>query len=299
MKPFGVLCPIVTPCSRSGEIDRDGLVSVARYMLNNGCAGLFVCGSTGRGPWFDLKSKVAICKTVREEVGSDVPLYAGCAGSGLPDMLANAEAMRDAGAQVAVLTLPGYFAYSQNEIETIFMAFADKSALDVMIYDIPAFTGNQLDNALITRLARHERVIGFKDSSADYARFVDLLSVLNSQPDFYLMQGKENILGNSILRGASGLVCSLLHITPEPFVNLYLAASTGKQAQAETLQEKITAIMEIVEYSFSKCSESSTLFHILNYALKTRGVCDNILLEHEGDCPKWLADEAKKATEIC
>ena len=39
-------------------------------------------------------------------------------------------------------------------------------------------------------------------------------------------------------------------------------------------------------------------FHFLNQALRQRGVCDNILLEHDGDCPPWLAENARQAVEI-
>ena len=64
MKDFGVLVPVVTPCSRTGEVDLDGLKAVCTYVLGSGCKGIFVAGSTGRGPWFDLKTKIKICKTV-------------------------------------------------------------------------------------------------------------------------------------------------------------------------------------------------------------------------------------------
>jgi len=36
----------------------------------------------------------------------------------------------------------------------------------------------------------------------------------------------------------------------------------------------------------------------LNYTLRAHGVCDNILLDHKGDCPEWLAKNARKAMEI-
>ena len=50
--------------------------------------------------------------------------------------------------------------------------------------------------------------------------------------------------------------------------------------------------------SFKKRPEISTLFHFLNYALKLNGVCENIVLEHESQCPDWLAEKAEKAIAI-
>ena len=225
MKSLGVVVPLVTPCSRLGEIDKDGLVSVCNYMTDAGCASIFVAGSTGRGAWFGRDDRARICRTVADCIGPETLLLAGCMATGLSDMLENANAMADSGANVAVITSPGYFVYSAAEVESILLKFADNSPLPVVVYDIPVFAGVKLDTGAIMRLANHGNVAGLKDSSADLERFQGLLRSLESVPDFYLLQGKEHLLADSILAGASGLVVSLLHVDPRPFVSLYHAAA--------------------------------------------------------------------------
>jgi dihydrodipicolinate synthase/N-acetylneuraminate lyase len=298
MKDLGVLVPIVTPCSLAGQPDLAGLKSVTRYVLDNGCHAIFVAGSTGRGPWFSRADRVKICRTVADQIGPKVPLFAGCMASGLPEMLENTRAMKDAGATFAVLTAPGYFSYSQQEVEAIFLKFADASPLPVMIYDIPAFTGMKLDLNMVKRLADHRNVVGFKDSSSDLDRFRQLLAALKDKSDFYLLQGKEHILADSLLAGASGLVVSLLHIDPRPFVALVNACRKNKVEQAQKIQKAITEVYKIVVAAFGRRPETSTLFFLLNYPLKKRGICDNILLDHEGQCPGWLVEEAEKNIQI-
>ena len=56
--------------------------------------------------------------------------------SGLNDMLENAKAMADAGADIAVMTAPGYFDYSQEEIKNIFLRFIDQSPLPVLVLSL-------------------------------------------------------------------------------------------------------------------------------------------------------------------
>ena len=114
------MVPIVTPCTPSGELDLDGLRVVCQDMVGAGCSSVFVVGSSGRGPWFSRDDRARICRTVADEISGDVSLPAGCMASGLPQMLENAYVMADAGAQMAVVTAPGYFHYNQKEIETIF-----------------------------------------------------------------------------------------------------------------------------------------------------------------------------------
>ncbi|MFC1677048.1 dihydrodipicolinate synthase family protein [Planctomycetota bacterium] len=299
MKYFGVLVPIVTPCSKDGKVDTQGLKSVCDDMLNAGCAGIFICGSTGRGPWFSRKDKITICKTAAEHIG-DVPLYAGCMANSLEDMLENTQLMADAGAQFAVLTSPGYFNYNMQEIETIFTEFADRSPLPVVIYDIPVFTGAKLETAMLSRLAKHEKVVGFKDSSSDFERFKELIDLLGDDKEFLLIQGKEHLIADTILAGGSAMTASLLHINPRPFVKLCNAAHAGDAETAQSIQKEcIDKLFEITNGCFDRRGEISTLFFLLNACLKKRGVCENILMPHEGECPDWIEAEADKAVEIC
>ena len=61
MKQLGVIVPIVTPCTRSGQVDVEGLKTVCDDMMSAGCHGVFVAGSTGRGPWFSWVDRMEIC----------------------------------------------------------------------------------------------------------------------------------------------------------------------------------------------------------------------------------------------
>ncbi len=299
MRELGILVPVVSPCSLEGKPDLDGLRAVCDDMLAAGVNALFVAGSTGRGPWFNRNDCATICRTVAEHVPDDVPLFAGCIDSGLPTMLENTRAMADAGAGVAVVTAPGYFGYSPEEVETIFLRFADASPLPVVVYDIPQFTNMKLGEAMVRRFADHGNIVGFKDSTADGDRFQELLAMLSGKDDFYLLQGKESLLADSLLAGGSGFVVSLLHIDPRPFVALVRAVRSGDEARARQIQEHITEVMMVVVKSFEENPQISTLFHLLNCALRKRGVCDNILLAHEGACPPLLEERAQQMLEIC
>lgn len=299
MKDLGPVVPIVTPCQPNGELDLDGFHNVCEEMLAAGCKGIFVAGSTGRGPWFSPKDMQRLCRAAAKQIGKRAILIAGCSASGLPGMLENARAMADAGAQIAVATAPGYFHYDQAEIEKIYLEFADASPIPVIVYDIPEFANVKLGNEMLLRLAQHKNIIGFKDSSADFERFQRLADALQSFPDFYLMQGKENLLADSLRIGASGFIVSLVHLEPAPFVNLYRAVRAGDLAMANAIQAEINKVISLVRETIDQRPESSTLFHMLNHALRQRGVCPNILLQHDGAAPAWVIGNAQRAIEIC
>jgi 4-hydroxy-tetrahydrodipicolinate synthase len=295
MKELGPIVPIVTPCKRSGEVDVDGFKAVCKEMLDAGCKGIFVGGSTGRGPWFNLQSRASICRAAADCISADTLLLAGCTALGLPGMIESAKVMADAGARSVVATAPGYFHYDQEEIETIFLKFADASPLPVVIYDIPEFTNTQFTNDLVLRLANHGNIVGLKDSSADLPRFESLLDALGDRPDFALLQGKEMFIAESLRRGASGFVVSVIHLAPRTFVELHRAVRSGEDEYADSIQAGIDRMMDLVFGCLRDRPESSTLFHMLNVALMERGVCDNILLDHDGDAPDGLLEKARRA----
>ena len=299
MKELGPVVPIVTPCARDGSLDLDGFASICDEMLAAGCRGVFVAGTTGRGPWFSIDDRKRLCRAAAERTGGRAALFAGCPASGLPGMLESARAMADSGAEYCVATVPGYFHYNQSEIETIYLSFADASPLPVIIYDIPEFTNVKLGQGMLLRLARHGNVVGFKDSSADFERFKDLADSLRSFPDFFLMQGKESLLADSLGIGASGFIVSLLHLDPRPFIAVYRETRAGNAEGARKIQEGISRVIGVVRETIERRPESSTLFHLLNYALRERGVCENILLEHDSAAPDWVIENARRAVDLC
>ena len=298
MKALGIVVPIVTPCTRTGEPDLDGFRSVCSYVLSAGCHSIFVGGSTGRGSWFNRHDRARACRAAADFIGSDTPLLAGCMATGLDDMLENARAMADAGAHISVVTAPGYFAYSQVEIETILLNFADASPLPVMIYDIPVFANVKLDWEMVQRLAQHDNIIGFKDSTGDFSRFKPPIKLLDEAPDFQLLQGKERFLVDSMRAGAKGFVVSMVQVDARPYVALYRATRAGEIAQARRLQAAISRAMDLFDQVVEQRPQTSTLFHFLNWTLQYRNICNNILLPHEGDCPEIIGDMAGQAIEI-
>ncbi len=297
MKDIGPIVPIVTPCHRNGEIDFPGFQAVCNEMLQAGYRGIFVAGSTGRGPWFSLSERVTLCQAASEIIAGRVPLLAGCMASGVPGMLESARAMAEAGAQIAIATAPGYFHYNQRELETIFLKFADVSPIPVIIYDIPEFTNLKLATGMVTRLARHGNILGFKDSSADFNRFGVLVETLKEYPNFYLLQGKEQYLADSLALGCSGFVVSLIHLAPTSFMGLYHAVRSGDVKLAAALQAEVNQAYQLVHDAIERRPESSSLFHMLNYAMRSRDICNNILLTHDSKPPVWLNEMSRQAVE--
>jgi dihydrodipicolinate synthase/N-acetylneuraminate lyase len=87
----------------------------------------------------------------------------------------------------------------------------------------------------------------------------------------------------------------VIHLAPRTFVELHRAVRSGEDEYADSIQAGIDRMMDLVFGCLRDRPESSTLFHMLNVALMERGVCDNILLDHDGDAPDGLLEKARRA----
>ena len=55
---------------------------------------------------------------------------------------------------------------------------------------------------------------------------------------------------------------------------------------------------DCVTECMSRRPQTSTLFRLLGLALKSRGICENTSMPHEGELPGWIEDYAKQCMEI-
>ena len=298
MNYLGVIVPVATPCTRAGDLDEAGLRALCDAMVAAGSGGIFVMGSTGRGPWFSRSVRARAVAVAREALPGEIPVFAGCMANGIQEMLEHIRAAEAAGAAFAVVTAPSYFSYLDSEVESILVTVADRSPLPILLYDVPVYTGMQLAVASLVRLLSHENVVGMKDSTADGERLHLLLAAIRDIRGIWFFQGKEHLLAESILSGASGIITTFSHFGPDAYVRLCEAARQGDRERAERIQRHVSSLYDLVTECLARRPAISTLYHMVNLALNGRGLCQNILLEHEGECPEWLNARTDEALAI-
>lgn len=298
MNYLGAVVPVVTPCARSGQLDEEGLRAVCDDMVDAGASGIFVMGSTGRGPWFSPQERARAVRVARDHLPAHIPVLAGCMANGPAEILEHATRADAEGAAFGVVTAPGYFSYLDGEIESILLHVADRSPLPILLYDVPVYTGAKLAVESILRLLSHGNIVGMKDSTADGERLHELLDAVRGIRGVWFLQGKEHLLADTMLAGGSGVITTFSHFGPRAYVALCEAGRAGDRARAAGIQHHVTALYHLVTECLARRAAISTLYYMVNIALIRRGVCANILLDHEGSCPDWLAERSTEALAL-
>lgn len=170
LPPFGRLATaMVTPFKKDLSIDWDGVSTLANHLLSTGHDAVVLNGTTGEAPTTSDDEKDQIIKVVLEAVGNRVKVIAGAGNNETTHSVEQALRAQKAGAHGLLVVSPYYNRPPQAGIEAHFRAIADATDLPVIMYDIPARTGMQIESDTIVRLAEHPRIAALKDAKGDVA----------------------------------------------------------------------------------------------------------------------------------
>src|SRR5579872_1526275 len=125
---FGAMVTaMVTPFDAEGALDVDGAVRLARWLVDNGCDGLVVAGTTGEAPVLTDDEVTELWRAVAEAV--TVPMVAGTGTNDTAHSVTMTRRAAQAGATGALVVTPYYNRPSQAGIAAHFEAVAGASDL--------------------------------------------------------------------------------------------------------------------------------------------------------------------------
>ena len=116
-RPFGaVLTAMVTPMRGDGSIDLDGAQRLATHLVNNGCDGIVVSGTTGESPTTHAPEKIDLIHAVKDAVGARAHVVAGAGSNDTAHAVRMAEQAAEAGANGLLSVTPYYSKPSQRGV---------------------------------------------------------------------------------------------------------------------------------------------------------------------------------------
>ena len=264
---FGVVPPIITPVDEYERVDEKGLRLLIDHCIDHGIHGLFGCGSNGECMALTQAERDRAIRIALDECAGRVPVIAGVMDSSTKRVIENVKRFEDMGGQTAVVT-PVFYARHATQDETV-RHFEDISAAteaDLMIYNIPMFTGQNLTADTVIRISQIDRVTGVKDTSGSLPAFIRLLNHFKGT-DFRVLQGSTNLAVPSMLMGADGYVPSLAPLFPKAHIMVY---EYGKARDIDNAMKWGAILDEICKiYPMAKSQTAST-----KYAMSTLGFTD-------------------------
>jgi 4-hydroxy-tetrahydrodipicolinate synthase len=174
----GVIAAVATAVDESGAPDAARSTKLARFLLDTGCDGLNVLGTTGEATSFSLEQRKSVMTAYRQAGLPLDRLMVGTGAAATSDAVALTRHASDLGFAGALILPPFYYKGVPDDglaayIGTIVKATSEKP-IPIYLYHFPSQSGLPWHVKLIARLldAHKGRIVGCKDSSGDmgYAR---------------------------------------------------------------------------------------------------------------------------------
>ena len=268
---IGVIPPIITPIDEHEKVDEKGLRLLIDHCIEHGIHGIFVCGSNGECMSLTQEQRDRAIKIALDECAGRVPVIAGCMDSSTQRVIENIKRLEDMGGRTAVVT-PVFYARHATQEETVrhFEEISKQTSADLMIYNIPPFTGQNLTADTIIKISQIDKVIGVKDTSGNFPAFIKLLNHFRGT-DFLVHQGATNLAVPSMLMGADGYIPSLAPLFPKAHLKLY---EYGRAGDIENTIKWGAIVDEICKlYPMAKSQTASTKYAMSKLGFVDKRVC--------------------------
>lgn len=231
-RPFGsVLTAMVTPFSSDGSLDLAAAAKLAKHVVEQGCDGVVVSGTTGESPTTTDAEKDALLRAVLEAVADTATVIAGVGTNDTRHSVELAEQAAKAGADGLLVVTPYYSKPPAAGLIAHFATVADATELPVMLYDIPGRTGVRLPREVLLRSADHDRIVAVKDATGDLPAGIEMMAA--SGLAYYSGDDAVNLPWLAV--GAAGLVSTVAQVVGRPLAQLVAAVEAGDLPTARAL----------------------------------------------------------------
>jgi 4-hydroxy-tetrahydrodipicolinate synthase len=171
----GVIAAIATPVEESGAPDLARAIKLARFLLDNGCDGLNVLGTTGEATSFSREQRMTVMSAYKAQGLPLERLMVGTGAAAIADAVALTRHAAELGFAGALLLPPFYYKGVPDDglVNYVGIIVRETSAkpIPLYLYHFPAMSGLPWHLQLIRRLldTYSSRIVGLKDSSGDMA----------------------------------------------------------------------------------------------------------------------------------
>ena len=263
-KYSGVIAPLVTPVTETGEIDEASVERLIDFVIDAKNYP-FILGTTGEIALNSFKNREHLAKITAEKVNGRSTLFAGITDNCVDNIIDAAKKYADFGVDVFVAHLPYFFPLNNDLMIKYFENLADNSPRPIMIYNILSITHMSIPIEVIEKLSHHPNIVGLKDSERDWERHQKLAECFKDRDDFVLFIGWTNKSSESLLMGFDGIIPNTANVVPKLFQSLYEAAFNGNENEALKYQAKAEELSELVQNNRTMTRTIPELKAIMNH----------------------------------
>jgi 4-hydroxy-tetrahydrodipicolinate synthase len=235
---------LVTPFTSSMAIDEPALARVIEHVISGGVDYIVTLGTTGETPTLSREEKVRIARFTIDVVNKRMPVLIGAGGSDTREVIREIEKLPTDQAIAILSSSPNYSRPSQEGLYQHYKAIAAASPKPVILYNVPARTGRNINVSTVLRLAELPNIAGIKEAGGDMAQCA---LILRDRPeDFLVVSGDDALAFAQVATGMDGVISVVANSFPSAFSNMVHAALKADLKKAKKLNDGLIETYELL-----------------------------------------------------
>lgn len=238
----GVYAAVLTPRSRTGELDEASFGGLLEWLAGKGVDGVAINGATGELTRTTEDEFARLMRIASEVLRGRFPFLAGVGAASTEACIRIALIAERAGAEALLLPMPWFFRYSQEDLAAFCAGVARTVETPVLLYNLPQFATGLEPKTSTELISSEARIVGIKDSSGS----LDTVRLLTrSGGTARRLIGNDAVLADAIKESLlDGVVSGVACVLPELITRLY-SAGTRDCGSAE-FRDLVTLLAEAI-----------------------------------------------------
>lgn len=277
------IVPVVTVFDEQGQVDLEANIQVWNGLIERGVDGILLHGSNGEFFTLSAAERTQLIEAAVAATRGKVKLIVGTGTNAVDETVALSNRALELGADAVMVITPFYFGLGHQGIVEYFCAVASQIEGDVMLYNFPARTGNDIDADAVRQIVtRCPNVVGIKDTVTDMGHTRAIIETLaDVAPEFIVYSGFDENFAHNGLAGGNGCIAALANIYPE-------LTHAWAEALGVADWERVEKIQHVIDKLADVYTVAPLFVPAVKYAMSVRGlpvkpICRSTVLELTDD----------------
>lgn len=239
----GLGVALITPFTRQGEVDYEGLSRLVEDLIENRVDYLVALGTTSETPTMSADEKQKIVRTVVKTAAGRVPVVMGCGGPSTQNVIEQIQQADLDGVSAILSVTPYYNRPSQAGLKEHYRLIADHSPLPIILYNVWTRTSCNIDADTTLWLANEcENIIGIKEASGNINQ---IMRVVKHRPEnFLVISGDDAITLPLLAIGVDGLISVVANAFPSEIGKMVNLGMNNRFEEARAIHQKMLDITQ-------------------------------------------------------
>jgi 4-hydroxy-tetrahydrodipicolinate synthase len=247
---FGrLVTAMITPMTTEGEVDLAQTAELAKALVASGTETIVSTGTTGEAPTLSDDEQVAVWRTVKEAVGTEVAVIAGATDNNTAASISRSQAAAELGLDGLLLTVPSYNKPTPAGLIAHFTALAEATPLPCMLYNVPSRTALNMTTEVTLELAQLPNVVGIKEASGSFEQIAHIIE--HAPAGFRVWSGNDGDTLPILAIGGFGVVSVASHLVGKQIAEMMAAAIAGDMESASAIHRRLLPLVDSIFYESS------------------------------------------------